>query len=222
MGVVSEFRFLLQNSLRLWSRNFALLVGEVNLSSRQNLNMKCLIKTCPFLLAGLFMKNQCLAFLSGMPAALIPVLLMLVFAGEVTVSAQVVTNSADSGPGTLRSTITNGANDAVITFDPSLAGASITLASTLTINTNLTIDASTLPGGLQISGNDSSQIFKVASNITVFLNSLSITNGFWLLGGGIENYGILTLTNCNLSGNSVHDDGGGIYKDHNGVLNDFR
>jgi predicted outer membrane repeat protein len=139
---------------------------------------------------------------------------MLVLAAGATASAQVVTNSADSGPGTLRSAITNAASGAVITFDPSLSGATITLSNTLTINTNLTIDASALPGGLQINGNGSVQIFNVASNITVFLNSLTITNGYTVGGigyggGGIYNDGTLTLTNCTLSGNSA-DFGGGI------------
>ena len=148
----------------------------------------------------------------GMPAALIPALLMLVLAGGATASAQVVTNSADSGPGTLRSAITNAASGAVITFDPSLSGATITLSNTLTINTNLTIDASALPGGLQINGNGSVQIFNVAANLTVFLNSLTITNGSGYSdgGGGIDNSGILTLNNCTLSGNYA-DAGGGIY-----------
>jgi hypothetical protein len=154
-----------------------------------------------------------------MPAALI--LLLLVLAGGATASAQVVTNSADSGPGTLRSAITNAASGAVITFDPSLSGATIALGSTLTINTNVTIDASALPGGLQINGNGSVQIFNVASNITVFLNTLTITNGNGLasggLCGGILNYGTLTLTNCTLSGNSATNAfGGGI--DNEGTL----
>src|SRR5208282_3810073 len=121
-------------------------------------------------------------------AVLIPALLMLVLAGAVTASAQVVANSADSGPGTLRSAITNAASGAVITFDPSLSGATITLGSTLTINTNLTIDASALPSGLQINGNGSVQIFNVASNITVFLNSLTITNGYGSDGGIFNDY----------------------------------
>ena len=125
-----------------------------------------------------------LFMLFGMPAVLIPALLMLVLAGGATASAQVVTNSADSGPGTLRSAITNAASGAVITFAPSLSGATITLSNTLTINTNLTIDASALPGGLQINGNGSVQIFNVASNITVFLNSLTITNGYSTNNGG--------------------------------------
>ena len=130
----------------------------------------------------------------------------------------VVTNTADSGPGTLRSAITNAANGAVITFDPSLSGATITLAITLAINTNLTIDASALPGGLQINGNGSVQIFNVTSNITVFLNSFTITNGYTTnYGGGIYNGGTLTLTNCILLGNNAPSGdgydglGGGIY-----------
>jgi hypothetical protein len=60
-----------------------------------------------------------------LPGALIPALLMLVLAGGGTASAQVVTNTADSGPGTLRSAITNAASGAVITFDPSLAGVAL-------------------------------------------------------------------------------------------------
>src|ERR1039458_9816923 len=153
-----------------------------------------------------------------LPAALIPALLMLVLAGGATASAQVVTNSADSGPGTLRSAITNAASGAVITFDPSLSGATITLSNTLTINTNLTIDASALPGGLQINGNGSVQIFIVWGNTIVFMNSLTIPNssggGYYNAGGGIYNLGTLTLTNCTLSGNRVnyvYGVGGGIY-----------
>ena len=84
----------------------------------------------------------------------------------------------------------------VITFAPNLSGGTITLSNTLTINTNLTIDASALPDGIQINGNYAVQILTVASNTLVYLNSLSITNGYGASGGGIENNGTLTLTNC--------------------------
>ena len=70
--------------------------------------------------------------LFGMPAVLIPAMLLVVLGGGASASAQVVTNSADGGPGTLRSAITNAASGAVITFDPSLSGATITLSNTLT------------------------------------------------------------------------------------------
>jgi len=147
---------------------------------------------------------------------LLSLLLMLFLAGGATASAQVVTNTADSGPGTLRSAITNAASGAVITFDPSLSGATITLSNTLAINTNLTIDASALPGGLQINGNHAVQIFNVASNITVFLNSLTITGGADAVGGGIYNDGTVTLNQCTLSGNVAASfygspGGGGIF-----------
>ena len=129
--------------------------------------------------------------------------------GAVEFQASPVVTNADSGPGSLRYAIAYATNNATITFDPSLSGATITLSNTLTINTNLTIDASALPGGLQINGNGSVQIFNVASNITVFLNSLTITNGYSTMtrhgGGGIYNSGTLTLTNCILSGNSATD-----------------
>jgi hypothetical protein len=52
-------------------------------------------------------RSRILFMLFGMPAVLIPTLLMLVLAGGATASAQVVTNSADSGSGTLRSAIAN-------------------------------------------------------------------------------------------------------------------
>jgi len=150
-------------------------------------------------------------------SSLIPCLLALagLLAAPLASSAAnlVVTNLADSGPGTLRSALTNAASGAVITFDPRLSGATITLNNTLTINTNITIDASALPGGLQINGNGSVQMFNVASNIFVLLNSLTITNGYSPIsyrtndGGGIKNNGTLTLTNYTLSGNSAYDRG---------------
>src|SRR5665213_4664 len=146
---------------------------------------------------------------------------LLFLAGGVTASAQVVTNSADSGPGTLRSAITNAASGAVITFDPNLSGSTITLSNSLRINMNLTIDASALPGGLQINGNGSVQIFNVASNITVLLNSLTITNGNAAT-GGFFNSGTLTLNQCTLSGNSATGTrgyaGGGGGIDNEGTL----
>jgi hypothetical protein len=70
-----------------------------------------------------------------LPAVLIPALLMLFLAGGATASAQVVTNTADSGSGSLRSAIANAYNGEVITFAPNLSGATITLHNTLTINT---------------------------------------------------------------------------------------
>ena len=133
-----------------------------------------------------------------------------------------VTNTADSGPGSLRSTIASAVNGGVVNFAANLSGATITLASTLAINTGLTIDASALPGGLQISGNGAVTVFSVITPASVVLTSLTITNGYngGFGGGGIYNYysgGILTLNQCTLAGNYSQSGAGGIYI-YSGVL----
>jgi PKD repeat protein len=142
----------------------------------------------------------------------------------VFVALLTVTNPADSGPGTLRAAITNSVNGGAINFAPNLSGATIMLASTLAINTSLTIDASALPGGIQINGNAAVTVFHVGPGTTVVLNSLTITNGFSSdlgAGGGIFNYGFLTLNQCTLSGNSAGGSGvgGGICNDGTVTLN---
>jgi hypothetical protein len=49
-----------------------------------------------------------------------------------------------------------------------------------------------------------SAVFNAASNAFVFLNSLTLTNGYSTNSdGGIYNGGTLTLTNCILSGHKV-------------------
>ncbi len=158
--------------------------------------------------------------LFGMPAVLIPALLMLVLADGATALAQVVTNSADSGPGTLRSAITNAASGAVITFDPNLSGATITLSNMLTINTNLTIDASALPR------RHSNQRQWLRSNLQRGLQYLCFSelayHHQWYFRcpqrGGIYNSGTVTLNECTLSGNNAYS-GGGIYNSGTVTLN---
>ena len=74
--------------------------------------------------------------------------------GATSVSAAtiVVTSAADSGAGSLRQAITDSAVGGRIEFAPSLSGATIYLASTLTIDKGLAIDGSTLPVKITISG----------------------------------------------------------------------
>ena len=107
------------------------------------------------------MKTNQPVLLRGLSATLMIALLLLVLGGGTRASAQVVTNTGDSGPGTLRDAIINATNGATITFATNLSGATITLSNTLTIKTNLTIDGSALPGGIQINGNASVQVFNV-------------------------------------------------------------
>ncbi|HXB59359.1 MAG TPA: choice-of-anchor Q domain-containing protein [Candidatus Acidoferrales bacterium] len=131
----------------------------------------------------------------------------------------VVTNTADSGPGTLRSAIASAANGQFITFALNLSGATIYLLSTLTNNTSLTIDASALPGGIQINLVGHYQVY-VASGVTDMLNSLTIESGYSDTGGGIDNNGTLTLNECTLSQNRADVYGGGIYNNGTATLNE--
>jgi Right handed beta helix region len=127
----------------------------------------------------------------------------------------------------LRDAVAFATNNSTITFAPDLAGQTTMLTNgQIVLATNLTIDASVLPGGVQINaytGNGTiySRVFQVNSNVVAALNSLTIAKGLEEspnLGGGILNYGTLTLHNCSVTENFDVDAGGeGICND-SGIL----
>ncbi len=130
----------------------------------------------------------------------------------------VVTSTNDSGPGSLRDAIdqANANPGSTITF--SLAyPTTITLTSgQLDIESNMTI---TGPGAgkLTIDGDGENRIFEIGEAI-VSISGLTIANGYssydeeadWSGGGGIENWGILTLTNSQVVDCYTEGYGGGI------------
>ena len=130
----------------------------------------------------------------------------------------VILNNADAGSGSLRYALAHAPAGSTITFDPSLSGQTITLTTgELPLNQNLTVDASALPAGLTISGNDTSRVFNVSSSSTCVLTALTITHGAnSSTGGGILNAGTLTLNRCILSSNSTSSSGfaGAIYNNN--------
>jgi hypothetical protein len=118
-----------------------------------------------------------------------------------------VTNTSDGGPGSLRRAIVGAYNGATINFAPGLSGQTILLTNgQISLDKSLTIDASTLPGGIRMDGNHSSRIFNVPQGASLTLNSVTLTNGYGNtnLGGAILNYGSVTLSNCTLCGNSMN------------------
>jgi hypothetical protein len=120
-----------------------------------------------------------------------------------------VTNTYDSGPGSLRDAIAAASTGDTINF--SLAyPATITLGSTLVVGKSLTIGG---PGAssLAISGNNSVEVFFVSGGIAVNLSGVTIQNGYGIGSpGGVFNYNAtLNLSNCVVSGNSGFP--GGIY-----------
>ena len=125
-----------------------------------------------------------------------------------------VTNTNDSGPGSLRQTIAEACPNATITFDTAGVFATpqtITLTSAgLLIDKNLTIDG---PGASQltVSGNISHRPFLISAGNTVAIDGLTLTEGVGGVGGAISNAGSLTLTNSVVSNNQGIAVGGGIY-----------
>lgn len=125
-----------------------------------------------------------------------------------------VTNTNDSGPGSLRQAITE-AHGATIYFDPSLKGSTITLLSELSINDKtLTIDGG--DNAITISGNGTSRVLKVilSGEKTITLKNLTVTGGSADQGAGLFASGDmnnLNLVNCTFHGNTAADAGGAIF-----------
>ena len=127
-----------------------------------------------------------------------------------------VTNTGDSGPGSLRDAIAAASPGDTINFSLTYP-ATIALGSTLNIGTSLTISG---PGAsnLAISGNNTVGVVDVNPGVTVSISGVTIENGNSFFGGGIYNdNGTLTLTDSTVSGNSTTYYGGGIYN-YSGTL----
>ena len=143
-----------------------------------------------------------------------------------------VTNTNDSGAGSLRQAIADACNGGTITFNAGLSGTTIHLASTLIINNkDITIDGSSLTSKITISGDSDNdgdgdvRILSVTTSpspITVMLNSLIFTKGQATTGVGdngdggaiLNDYGIITVTNSTFLNNSAVGSGGAISNNH--------
>ena len=129
----------------------------------------------------------------------------------------IVTNTNNSGPGSLRRRMEEAAPGDIISFAPSLAGQTIRLVSELVIDKLLTIDGSGLATPVAISGDTDNngtgnvRAFKVNQNVNATLIHLTITKGRNNYGGGVYNCGTLIVIDSTFSDNSVSTDGAGIY-----------
>jgi hypothetical protein len=107
-------------------------------------------------------------------------------------SQLVVTSNTDSGPGSLRAEIDSASPGEVITFVGTLRGQTITLASPLLVDTNLTIRGFRQVGPT-IRGNGATEIFQIASGASVKLAGLKLANGDAARGVAIDNAGNLKI-----------------------------
>jgi hypothetical protein len=144
--------------------------------------------------------------------------MILLFSASAFASTYVVTTLADSGTGSLRAALAAANSGDTIVFSPGLTGT-ITLASTLMINQNVTIQG---PGesSLTVSGANQVAVFVVSSAVTNgSISGLTIANGNTggEPGGGISNNGVLTVTNSSFNDNSAGGNEGGAI-DNSGTL----
>jgi len=158
-----------------------------------------------------FRKALSLAF-----SALIIVVLAGLLSGMPPVAradALTVTNTDDSGAGSLRQTIADAAPGDVILFDSSLAGQTIRLTAQLEIDKDLAIDGSGLDAPIHISGNDAVRVFQVTSGVHVTLKRLTIVHGYGDNGGGIyiDSDAAVTLSHSAVLSSTASNWGGGIY-----------
>jgi len=148
----------------------------------------------------------------------------LVAVSAPTASALTVTNTDDSGTGSLRHAIDNTPSPGVVDFDSGMSGDTIVLQSRIRVTApkNLTVDASALPFGITISGDagvtgvssDNVRVFLVAPGATLNLVGLRIADcrspdgspgSSGGDGGAIFNEGVLYLSDCTLANNTSGD-----------------
>jgi hypothetical protein len=126
--------------------------------------------------------------------------------GSFELQPYVVTNTNDSGPGSLRqAVIDNVAGDEPIQFAAALAGKTITLTSgPIAIGHNLTITGLGADK-LTVSGGGAVQDFVVSAG-TVTISGLTIASGAAVQGGGLFNAGNVALTNVAFVNDIAHND----------------
>jgi predicted outer membrane repeat protein len=132
-----------------------------------------------------------------------------------------VTNTNDSGSGSLRQAIFDATYEPgpafgdTIKFDPSLAGQTITLTTQLGIDQDLTIDGSGLNPPVVLSGGDTSRIMQIIFFANVTISNLTFTQGVSSDDGGaieVIQGGDLTLENCTFyqnEGGAINTSGSG-------------
>src|SRR5262249_55154153 len=135
--------------------------------------------------------------------------------GRIVPSTFHVTTLADGGPGSLRAAVARanahpGAD--TIDFDSGLTGTIALTGSELDITGDLAITGPRA-AKLTVTGRSLSRVFQVEAGETVSISGLTIAGGnpgtdFNSNGGGIDNFGALTVSDVVFSGNSATNGGG--------------
>jgi hypothetical protein len=142
----------------------------------------------------------------------IGVLLFCAVAISAHATVITVTNTNDSGPGSLRQALADANDGDTINF--AVTGTITLTSGELLVNRSVTIFG---PGAatLAVDGNATSRVFHIGPGKTVSISGLTIINGSAISqnGGGILNdHAILTMDSCVVQ-NSGSNLGGGVYND---------
>ena len=140
---------------------------------------------------------------------------------EYNSATPLVVNSTADGGAALGTLDLRGAIDlanvlaaaVTINFDSTVFSTpqTITLTGGVLSLTNSSLTTINGTSGLTVSANKASGVFQIASGASAAIQNITITNGSALLGGGIDNTGSLTVSNCTISGNTCSSHGGGIW-----------
>jgi serine/threonine protein kinase len=179
-----------------------------------------------------FLRNSSTLRMRSVATIIIVVLLLLSTAGVAgwllfLLPSTQVTNLNDAGPGSLRQAINTANAGSTITFDSHLSGTILLRSGNLNISKNLTIRG---PGTSKLAISSGSRGFAIQVDATAsvstshlaFKNSIVKGTGSGSPESFITNLGMLTLTNCIVSGNTsgvgiadvnytYGDQGGGIF-----------
>ncbi|MFP3494456.1 Ig-like domain-containing protein [Pseudomonas sp. SIMBA_059] len=133
-----------------------------------------------------------------------------------------VTNNGDSGAGSLRQALSDSVAGDTVTFNSSMT---VNLNSQLVITKNVTVAGDLNHDGVAdvtLSGQYKTQVLRVNNGVTATLDGLVITQGLAVgngaqagvdgtaaMGGGIVNFGNLTLNNVTVTSNAASGGGGG-------------
>ncbi|MGE5303215.1 MAG: choice-of-anchor Q domain-containing protein [Alphaproteobacteria bacterium] len=170
-------------------------------------------------------KKHTAAFLN-LPAG-ICFALFCAIASSTQADVLTVTNTNDSGPGSLRQAIADAQEGDTINFDPSVNTVTLTTAE-LAISQSITISASPQMVTVQRASQTEFRIFHVTPGHSVEIDGLTISGGHITgdNGGGILNdNSTLTIAQCTVSGNAIvspssgNNFGGGIHNSGTMTLN---
>jgi Right handed beta helix region len=98
----------------------------------------------------------------------------------------------------------------LVTFDCGAEPVTITVTGEKLISGSVTIEGN---GLVTLSGGDRVRVFRVDKLGMLDVRNLTIAHGFGFPGGGINNGGDLTVTNCTFSDNAGLGFGGGIFNE---------